>query len=149
MGCTQYILFTLHAQTYGIELGRVKEVMAYRKITPLPHQRGMIQGVINLRGIILPVFDLRGKFGLPSPAYTAFHVIIVMEIAGRIMGIIADEIDDVTELPPDQMQSTHNLPPGMETEYLKAVGKIEQKLIILLDIDRLLSLEELEKLDAV
>ena len=144
----QYVVFLINEQTYGIEILKIKEVVAYKKITPLPDMKGFIKGIINLRGVVLPVFDLREKFNLPETTYTHFHTIIVMEISGRVIGVIVDEITDVVEILPEEIQATSNLPPGMKTEYMKGIGKKEDKLVVLLDIDRLLSPEELEILDA-
>jgi purine-binding chemotaxis protein CheW len=143
----QYVIFSLSEQIYGIEILKIKEVVSYRKVTPLPNMRGFVKGIINLRGVILPVFDLRHKFHLPDATYTVFHSIIVMEILGRVMGVIVDEISDVVELFPEEVQATANLPPGVQTEYIQGIGKKEHELIILLDVDRLLSPEELEVLD--
>jgi purine-binding chemotaxis protein CheW len=144
----QYVIFSINEQTYGIEILKIKEVVSYRKITPLPNMRGFIKGIINLRGIVLPVFDLREKFNMPETTYTHFHTIIVMEISGRVIGVIVDEITDVVEIFPEEVQATSNLPPGIKTEYMKGIGKKGDKLVVLLDIDRLLSPEELEILDA-
>jgi purine-binding chemotaxis protein CheW len=144
----QYVIFSINEQTYGIEILKIKEVVSYRKITPLPNMRGLIKGIINLRGVVLPVFDLREKFNLSETNYTPFHTIIVMEILGRVTGVIVDDISDVVVILPEEVQSTSNLPPGMKTEYMKGIGKKENRLIVLLDIDRLLSPEELEILDA-
>ncbi|MBU2489293.1 MAG: chemotaxis protein CheW, partial [Proteobacteria bacterium] len=77
---TQYVVFSLNEQRYGVEIFKIKEVFSYREITPLPHVKGFVKGIINLRGVILPVFDLREKFHLPAMEYTRFHVIIVLEI---------------------------------------------------------------------
>ncbi|MDI6796148.1 MAG: chemotaxis protein CheW [Desulfatibacillaceae bacterium] len=145
---TQYVVFSLNNQSYGIEIFKIKEVFSYRRITPLPHVKGFVKGIINLRGVILPVFDLREKFHLPPAAYTPFHVIIVVEIAGRVMGVIADEISDVMEILPDDFQTTGNLPPGISREFLRGVGRQDDNMVILLDVDRLLSVEELEMVDA-
>jgi purine-binding chemotaxis protein CheW len=144
----QYIIFSLNEQTYGVEILKIKEVVSYQRITPLPNMKGFIKGVINLRGVILPVFDLREKFRLPDATYTSFHAIIVMEILGRIMGVIVDEISDVVELLPEDVQAASSLPPGVQVEYMKGIGKKDRELIVLLDVDRLLSPEELEILDA-
>ena len=144
----QHVIFSINEQIYGIEILRIKEVVSYQKITPLPNMRGFIKGIINLRGIILPVFDLRGKFNLPETTYTRFHIIIVMEISGRVVGVIVDEISDVVELLSEEVQAPSNLPPDAQAEYIKGIGKKEHELIILLDMDRLLSPEELEILDA-
>jgi len=144
----QYVVFLLNEQIYGIEVPKIKEVVSYRKITPLPNMVGFIKGIINLRGVVLPVFDLREKFNLSETTYTPFHIIIVMEISGRAMGVIVDEISDVVELSPDEVQASSNLPPDVQAEYIKGIGKKEHELIVLLDVDRLLSSEELEILDA-
>ena len=144
----QHVIFSINEQIYGIEILKIKEVVTYQKITPLPNMRGFIKGIINLRGIILPVFDLRGKFNLPETTYTHFHIIIVMEISGRVVGVIVDEISDVVELLSEEVQAPSNLPPDAQAVYIKGIGKKEHELIILLDVDRLLSPEELEILDA-
>lgn len=148
MAVTQYIVFSINQQIFGIEILKIKEVLSYRKITPLPQVEGFVRGIINLRGAVIPVFDLREKFNLPAKEYTKFHVIIVVEIAGRVMGVIVDEISDVLDILPEEFQTTGNLPSNLQQEYLKGVGKKQDEMIILLDIDRLLSPEELELVDA-
>ena len=148
MAGTQYIVFSINQQSFGIEIFKIKEVLSYRKITPLPQMEGFIKGIINLRGAIIPVFDLSEKFNLPIEEYTQFHVIIVVEISGRVMGIIVDEISDVLEILPEEFQTTGNLPPNIRREYLKGVGKKDDEMIILLDMNHLLSPEELELVDA-
>jgi purine-binding chemotaxis protein CheW len=144
----QYVIFGLEYHRFGIGIAKIKEVLSYRQITPLPNLQGFIKGVINLRGTIVPVFDLREKFHLPEVNYTPFHVIIVIEIAGRVMGVLTDEITDVLEIDPAEVQDTANLPPGMQAQYLQGIIHQNQELIILLNMDRLLSHDELELLDA-
>lgn len=144
----QFVVFSVNDQVYGVEILKIKEVVSYQKITPLPNMKGFIKGIINLRGVILPVFDLREKFKLPDTTYTPFHAIIVMEISGRVMGVIVDHISDVVDLFPEEVQTASNLPRGVQAEYIKGIGKKERELIVLLDVDRLLSPEELEILDA-
>jgi purine-binding chemotaxis protein CheW len=144
----QYVIFSINEQVYGVEILKIKEVVSYREITPLPNMKEFIKGIINLRGVILPVFDLRDKFELPKTTFTPFHAIIVMEILGRMMGVIVDEISDVVELLPEQVQAASSLPPGVHVEYIQGIGKEDHGLIVLLDVDRLLSPEELEILDA-
>ena len=148
MAGTQYIVFSINQQIFGIEILKIKEVLSYRKITPLPQVEGFVRGIINLRGAIIPVFDLREKFNLPAKEYTKFHVIIVVEISGRVMGVIVDEISDVMDILPEEFQTTENFPSNLRREYLKGVGKKQDEMIILLDMDRLLSPEELELVDA-
>jgi purine-binding chemotaxis protein CheW len=148
MAGTQYVVFSINQQFFGIEIFKIREVLSYREITPLPQMEGFIKGIINLRGAVIPVFDLREKFNMPSVEYTHFHVIIVIEISGRIMGVIVDDISDVLEILPEEFQTTGNLPSNVRREYLKGVGKKDDKMIILLDMDHLLSSEELELADA-
>ncbi|NVL90492.1 MAG: purine-binding chemotaxis protein CheW [Desulfobacterales bacterium] len=144
----EYVIFLISEQIYGIEILKIKEVVSYRKITPLPNMKGLIKGIINLRGIILPIFDLREKFHLQETPYTPFHIIIVLEILGRVMGVVVDEISDVVELFSEEVQDTSNLPPGIKAEYIQGIGKKEHELIVLLNVDQLLSPEELEIIDA-
>ena len=148
MAGTQYVVFSINQQFFGIEIFKIREVLSYREITPLPQMEGFIKGIINLRGAVIPVFDLREKFNMPTAEYTQFHVIIVVEISGRITGVIVDVISDVLEILPEEFQTTGNLPSNVRSEYLKGVGKKDDKMIILLDMDRLLSPEELELADA-
>jgi purine-binding chemotaxis protein CheW len=144
---SMYLVFSLNTQVFGIELLQIKEVFSYRKITPLPEVGGFVQGVINLRGLIMPVFELRHKFRLPVGEYSSFHVIIAVESARRVMGIIADEITDVLEIAPEELQDAESFPPGLPREFLKGVGRKEEQLILLLDVDRLLGSEELTGVD--
>ena len=148
MAGTQYVVFSINQQFFGIEIFKIREVLSYREITPLPQMEGFVKGIINLRGAVIPVFDLREKFNMPSVEYTHFHVIIVIEISGRIMGVIVDDISDVLEILSEEFQTTGNLPSNVRREYLKGVGKKDDKMIILLDMDHLLSSEELELADA-
>ncbi|NOR53637.1 MAG: chemotaxis protein CheW, partial [Candidatus Aminicenantes bacterium] len=141
MAGTQYVVFSINQQFFGIEIFKIREVLSYREITPLPQMEGFIKGIINLRGAVIPVFDLREKFNMPSVEYTHFNVIIVIEISGRIMGVIVDDISDVLEILPEEFQTTGNLPSNVRREYLKGVGKKDDKMIILLDMDHLLSSE--------
>jgi len=148
MATTQYVIFRLQELLLGVEILTIKEVLSYRKITPIPSLHSFIKGLINLRGTIMPVFDPRERFRLPDVSYTPFHVILVMEIQGRVMGILADEILDVLEIDSPSFQDTTNLPPGLQTQYLKGIAHEGSNMILLLDMNRLLSQEEVEALDA-
>lgn len=148
MATAQYVIFRLQELFFGVEILKIKEVLSYRKIAPIPGLQSFIKGLINLRGTIMPVFDPRDRFRLPSVSYTAFHVILVMEIQGRVMGILADEIVDVLDIDSRAIQDTTNLPPGLQTQYLKGIAHKDLEMILLLDMDRLLHQEELEALDA-
>ncbi len=144
----QYITFFLDDEEYGIEILKIKEIIGYRRFTRIPGFGDVVKGMINLRGIIFPVFDLRLKFGLPSKEFTKYSVIFVVEIAGRIMGIIVDVTSDVISLDPKEIMPPPRLSPSIRTEYIKAVAQNGDRLIILLDLERILSEKELEELDA-
>jgi purine-binding chemotaxis protein CheW len=148
MTAAQYVIFRLQELLFGVEILKIKEVLSYRKITPIPSLQTFVKGLINLRGIIVPVFDPRERFYLPNVSYTPFHVIVVLEVQGRVMGILVDEILDVLEIGAQSVQDTANLPPGLQTQYLKGIAHKDLDMILLLDMDRLLSAEELEALDA-
>ncbi len=148
MGIAQYVIFKLQELLFGVEVLKIKEVLSFRKLTPIPSLRGFIKGLINLRGIIIPVFDPRERFYLPSVSYTPLHVIMVMEVQGRVMGILVDEILDVLEIASTDIQDTTNLPPGVQTQYLRGLAHKDHDMILLLDMDRLLNQAELEALDA-
>lgn len=140
----QYVTFSINDQIYGIEILKIKEVVSHQEITPLPNMQGFVKGIINLRGTILPVFDLRAKFHLPETTCTPRLTIMVLEISGRIMGVIADEISGVVEVIPQEVQAASDLPPNIQPEYIKGIGKQEQEIVVLLNVDRILSLDELE-----
>jgi purine-binding chemotaxis protein CheW len=148
MTAVQYVIFRLQELLFGVEILKIKEVLSYRKITPIPSLQTFIKGLINLRGVIVPVFDPRERFFLPNAAYTPFHVIVVLEVQGRVMGILVDEILDVLEIGAESVQDVTNLPPGLQTQYLRGIAHNNSDMILLLDMDRLLSPEELEALDA-
>ncbi len=144
----QYVTFYLDDEEYGVEIQKIKEIIGYRPSTRIPGFKNLVKGMINLRGVIFPLFDLRHKFNLPPKQYDKFSVIFVVEIAGRIMGVIVDTASDVISLSPEEILPTPNLSPSIRTEYLKAVAQQDDRLIVLLDLERILSEKELEELDA-
>ena len=149
MAGTQYVVFSINQQFFGIEIFKIREVLSYRNITTLPQSGEFIKGIINLRGAVIPVFDLRKKFNMPTAVeFTQFHVIIVVEISGKIMGVIVDDVSDVVEISPEAFKTTGDLPSNVQSEYLKGVGKHDNKMLILLNMDNLLRSEELESADA-
>lgn len=146
---TQYLTFILDKEEYGIEILKVREIIGYQKLTKIPYISGFIKGIINLRGTIIPVFDLRTKFDLELKAYDKYTTIIVLEISGRIMGAIVDAVSDITFLTSEEVQPTPSFPTAIRTEFITGIGKKDDRLIILLSIDRIFSMEELEDLDAI
>ncbi|HHY60068.1 MAG TPA: chemotaxis protein CheW [Clostridia bacterium] len=144
----QLVVFQLGNETYGIEISVVHEIIRMQSITKVPRTPEFVEGVINLRGRIIPVIDLHKRFGLPVEEETTHSRIIVVEVKGVTVGMIVDSVSEVLRLP------TANIAPpppaivgGIETEYLRGVGKWQDKLIILLDLDRVLNKSEQNALE--
>lgn len=132
-----YISFTLDQEEYAIELIKVKEVVRYKKILGLPNTDSFIRGVVNLRGIIIPVVDLRAKFGMQPSPYTKFTVIIVLEISNKTMGLIIDAVPDVVLLSPKELQPPPTFKTLINEKYIKRIGRKESRLIVILDTEQL------------
>ena len=146
----QLISFEVGEEEYGLDILRVKEVIRIREITRLPNTPSFVKGIINLRGDVIPIVDLRDKFGLEHREYTSMTRVIVVDVEGRLVGMVVDAASQVVRIPADQIDPPPPIAGGLSTEYIKGVGKLEERLVILLDIDRILTREEkveLEKLD--
>lgn len=133
-----YINFTIDQEEYAIELIKVKEVVRYKKILGLPNTDSFIRGVINLRGIIIPVVDLRAKFGMQPSPYTKFTVIIVLEISNKTTGLIIDTVPDVVLLSPKELQHPPTFKTLINEKYIKRIARKESRLIVILDTEQLL-----------
>jgi len=143
----QFVTFTLGNEEYGVEILKVQEIIGYQGFTKIPNVPPFVKGVLNLRGSVVPVIDLRLKFGMPEKEYDKFTVILILEVAGRIIGTIVDAVSDVVTLTEDEMQPTPDFSSGIRTDFISGMGRKDDKLIILLDIDKVLSDGELELLD--
>jgi purine-binding chemotaxis protein CheW len=140
----QFVTFSIDDEEFGIEITRVQEIIGYTKPTHIPNASEFVSGVINLRGVIIPVMDLRKKFHMPEKEYDKFTVIIVLEVSGKTMGIIVDAVSDVLSLNENDIQP----PPEFskfKSEFINGMGKNGEKLVILLDIDKILNYEEIKR----
>jgi purine-binding chemotaxis protein CheW len=142
----QLISFTLGAEEYGLELLRVKEVIRMRQITWLPKAPSCIKGIINLRGDVIPIVDLRDRFGLESAEQTALTRVIVVEVEGRPVGMVVDSASQVVRLPADQIDPPPPMVGKTAEGFITGVGKMEGKLILTIDSDRILSSEEMNQI---
>jgi purine-binding chemotaxis protein CheW len=147
MASTQYITFFLDQEEYALELLKIREIIAFRPLTRVPRMGGFIKGILNLRGVILPVFDPREKFGLPPRPYEGHTVILILELAGRLLGLIVDEASDVIDLAPEVIQPTPAFSTPIQSDYIQGIGSIEDRLVVLLNADCLLNEQEIEALD--
>jgi len=140
----QLVVFSLADETYGIDISVVNEIIRMQSITQVPRTPEFVEGVINLRGRIVPVIDLRKRFGLEVSEETQASRIMVVELEGIIMGMIVDAVSEVLRLPKDSIEPTPPMVSGVDAAYLRGVGKWDDRLIILLDIDKVLYKNEQE-----
>ena len=143
----KYLTFTLADEDYGIEILKVKEIIGMMPITTVPQTPEYLKGVINLRGKVIPVVDLRLKFGMPSQDYTERTCIIVVEIASEsgstMMGIVVDSVSEVVHIKNEDIEETPKFGSKLDTEYILGMAKSEGRVKILMDIDRVLTVQEL------
>jgi purine-binding chemotaxis protein CheW len=145
----QFVTFSLADEEYGVDIMKVQEIIGYQGFTKIPNLPSFIKGVLNLRGTVVPVIDLRAKFSLEEKEYNKFTVIIVLTVLGRIMGMIVDSISDVVIFDDKEIEETPNFGSKIQTKFIKGMGKKEEKFVILLDIDKVMSEQDLEAIDGV
>jgi purine-binding chemotaxis protein CheW len=141
----QYLTFALGAEEYGVEILKIQEIKGYSPLTPLPNAPPYVKGVLNLRGTIVPILDLRAKFALAEVACTKATVIVVVQVGGQTIGFVVDAVSDVLTVARDQIQPTPDLHGQIDTACLTGLapaGEAGEKLVILLDIDKVLGAGE-------
>jgi purine-binding chemotaxis protein CheW len=138
----QYLTFALGHEEYGVEILKIQEIKGYSAVTPLPNAPRYVKGVLNLRGTIVPIVDLRQKFGMPEEAYTQFTVIVVVQVQGKVIGFVVDAVSDVLTVGADAIQPTPDLHGQLDTSLLTGLAQTGEKLVILLDIDKVLTAAE-------
>lgn len=139
----EFLAFTLGKEEYGIDILRVQEIRGYEPVTRIANAPDFIKGVVNLRGIIVPIVDMRIKFNLGEPSYDQFTVVIILNIAGRVMGMVVDSVSDVTTLSPEQIKAAPEMGTAFDTDYLIGLGTLDERMLILVDIDKLMSSAEM------
>jgi purine-binding chemotaxis protein CheW len=142
----QLISFTVGTEEYGLELLRVKEVIRMRQITWLPKAPSCVKGIINLRSDVIPIVGLRDRFGLQSIEHTEMTRVIVVEVGGRLVGMVVDSASQVVRLPADQFDPPPPMVGEADRGFITAVGKMGDKLIIMIDVDRVFSYEEMSQI---
>jgi purine-binding chemotaxis protein CheW len=135
----QFLTFNLGEELYGVDILRVQEIKGYTAVTKIPNTPPHIKGVLNLRGTIVPIVELRTKFGMPTIDYTAFTVIIVVVVRDKVMGLVVDAVSDVLNIDKKDIQSPPQFGVKVDVSFLNGIGKSGDKLVALLDIDRMLS----------
>ncbi len=140
---SEFLAFTMGEEEYGLDILKVQEIRGYEAVTTLANAPAHFKGVINLRGIIVPVIDMRIKFNLGTPTYDQFTIVIVLNIGGTVMGVVVDSVSDVTTLSADQIRPPPQMGGVIDTDYLIGLGTIDERMLILVDIDRLMSSDDI------
>ena len=134
----QYLTFRLGDEEYGVEILKVQEIKGYSTVTPIPNMPAYLKGVMNLRGTIVPVVDLRSKFAMAEASYNQFTVIIVVTVGTKVMGLIVDAVSDVLNIPKGDIQATPDFGGQVDARYINGMAQASDKLVVLLDIDRVM-----------
>ncbi len=135
----QIVAFRVGEEVFGLEIGEVREVVEYREVTPVPRAPEFVAGIISLRGAILPVVDLRKRIGMEPTDPGPETVILILEVEGRRVGLVADRILDILKAGPERTLRTRERKGAMAQEYVREILKVEDRVVILLRVDKLLS----------
>jgi purine-binding chemotaxis protein CheW len=143
----ELLTFTLGAEEYAIDILKVQEIRGYDAVTTIANAPGFIKGVINLRGTIVPIVDLRIKFAVGVAEYTPFTVVIILNIGGRVVGMVVDAVSDVIALKPDQIRPAPDFASSVDTAYIMGLGALGERMLIVVDIERLMLSSEMALVD--
>jgi purine-binding chemotaxis protein CheW len=148
----KYLTFVLATEEYAVDILRVQEIKGWSKVTPIPNTPPYICGVINLRGTIVPVIDLRLRFNLTHQEYGTMTVIVVVKVLSqngkeRIMGVVVDAVSDVYDVSENELKPPPDFGSVISTEFVKGLATVEEKMVIVLDVDKLLNSQELAIVD--
>ncbi|MDR2050954.1 MAG: chemotaxis protein CheW [Deltaproteobacteria bacterium] len=142
----QLVTFSIGEEEFGVDILKVQEIIRTMEITKVPRAQAFVEGVINLRGKVIPIIDLRRRFNLPSKTHDKHTRIIVIEINNMIVGFVVDSVSEVLRIPAGTVEPPPAVVAGMESDYISGVGKLHDRLLILLDLDKLLSSADIEAL---
>lgn len=145
----QLVTFSIGEEEFGVDILKVQEIIRMMEITKVPRAPEFVEGVINLRGKVIPIIDLRRRFGMAARDHDKHTRIIVIEINNMIVGFVVDSVSEVLRIPAGTVEPPPPVVSGLESEYISGVGKLTDRLLILLDLDRLLSNEERQSLAGV
>ena len=146
---SEFLTFTLGDEEYGVEILRVQEIRGYESVTHIANAPDFIKGVINLRGVIVPIVDMRIKFGFANVTYDQFTVVIILNVAGRIVGMVVDGVSDVINLTSEQIRPAPEMGSGVNAKYIIGLGTIDARMLILVDIEKLMSSADMELIEQI
>src|SRR6056297_123593 len=145
----QFLTFKVADEEYGVDVLKVQEIIRYREPTKMPNAPDIVKGVINFRGEVIPMVDLRKKFNLELIDYDDFTVVIILEVKSKIVGIIVDMVSDMLSFNDEDIQTNLEFGSHVDMRFIKGMARLEERLIILLHLDKLLSFEEYKAISAV
>ena len=146
-GTREFLTFSLGGEEYGMDILKVQEIRGYDAVTRIANAPDFLKGVINLRGVIVPIVDMRIKFRLGEVVYDEFTVVIIMNVLGRVVGMVVDAVSDVVELAPEQIKPAPELGANLDSRYITGLGTQNGQMLILIDIEKLLSSAEMQLMD--
>ena len=144
---SQYLTFTLGREEYAVDILKVQEIRGYDAVTAIANSPGFIKGVINLRGVIVPIVDMRIKFSVGEARYDQFTVVIILNVMNRVVGIVVDGVSDVITLNSEQIKAAPECGAALNTKYITGLGTLDERMIILVDIEKLMSSRDMELMD--
>ena len=143
------LTFRLGSEEYGIDILRVQEIRGYERPTRVAHAPDFVKGVVNLRGVIVPVVDLRLKFGLHEVRYDALTVVIVLNVGHRVVGIVVDSVSDVVDLAPEQVRPAPEVGSVVDPAFIDGLGAAGERMLILIDIERMMAAPDMSLAEAL
>jgi len=143
----QYVTFLIGNEIYGVSILKVQEIIGHVQITHVPETLPFIKGVINLRGAVVPVIDMRVKFGMDKREYDSTTVFIIIEVKDRLVGMIVDSVSDVVDIPISSIKDASHFRSRIESDFIECVGQMENRLVIILNVERILSFDEAKQLN--
>ncbi len=146
---SEYLTFTLGNEEYAIDILKVQEIRGYETPTLIANAPVFIKGVINLRGTIVPIIDLRIKFGLGGVEYTPFTVVVILNVAGRVVGVVVDSVSDVISLVPNQIRPAPDFSGTFDTKYIVGLVSLAQRMLIVTDIEKLMTSADMELIEQI
>jgi purine-binding chemotaxis protein CheW len=147
-GSAEFLTFRLGAEEYGIDILRVQEIRSYEEPTRIANSPSFIKGVVNLRGVIVPVVDLRIKLGCETIEYNGFTVVIVLNVKGRVVGAVVDSVSDVLELPRSEIKPSPEMNTSVDTAFITGIASVGERMLILMDIEALMGSADMGLIDS-
>ena len=143
----EFLTFTLGHEEYGVEILKVQEIRSYEAPTTIANAPPFLKGVVNLRGVIVPIVDMRIKFGLAKADYDQFTVVIILNVARRVVGMVVDSVSDVLQLSAEQIREAPQFGASMDAEYITGLGTVDARMLILIDIEKLMTSSDMALTD--